>query len=655
MMPENPSQEEIKSETLLKRFIKEKRSRYILLGIILIVLIPLVLLFISGLKKQEEVVKAKPVFYPNAPYVADKLIVKYKNSYSLEEVNNLKGKLEKIGVVSQEPLFDSKESSLSYFYVLTFRPGTDVKKVAQDLSKTPEIEAVGADYIFKNQDTPNDPDFAKQWDMVKIGMPQAWQITKGNNSVIAAVVDTGIDYNHPDFAGRKIIKGKDFTTCNQYQDNGDSVTCLSVKQPDDDPMDDHSHGTHIAGTIGAMTNNGIGVAGINWNVTLMAVKAMNSQGEGEVTDIIKAIKYSVDNGANVINLSLIAPVPCNDNSVVGYQEAIDYAISKKVLIVAAAGNSNQDVATTAPPSCNNVLVVGSVDPNDQKASDSNWGSKVNIAAPGVSIWSTVPNGGYGYKSGTSMAAPHVVGAAALLMGINPGLSINQIKNCLIDNADSISTSKPIGPRLNVFKTINVCSGLTPVTPEPTTPVPTAQPTSGSVLPTVTPIGSGGQATQYKIVGVIFIDNNGNGIKDSNEPGFTNADIITEGKANLQTRPDSNGNFAFNNIAPGSYSVSSIVNGVKLMTTQEYNLTGSTVQLNVLFPIPPLALTPSPTPLPASTPLPTPTLIIVKPTIAKTNTKVTPTPIKTYSCHQVKSGTIPKNAITIGSLVCTPNN
>ncbi|HVT00906.1 MAG TPA: S8 family serine peptidase [Patescibacteria group bacterium] len=661
MMPENPSEQEVK-ENKLNKFLSNKKNRYFLFGIlILVILIPVVFFIFSNLGRQT-VVEKNPIFYPNAPYVANKLIVKYKDSYTEDEINNLKGKLDNIGIESQEPLFDSKnDKNLSNFYVLTFKKGVDVKKVAKDLANTPEIEAVGADYIFKNQQTvPNDPYFNQQWDMVKIGMPQAWSLTKGSNSVVAAVVDTGIDYNHPDFVGRTIIKGKDFSTCNQYIDNGDTVTCASVKSPDDDPMDDHSHGTHIAGTIGAMTNNGVGVAGMNWNVTLMAVKAMNAQGEGEVTDIMKAMKYAADNGANIINLSLIAPVPCGDPTVVGYQDTIDYVVSKNVYVVAAAGNSNQDVATTAPPSCNNVTVVGSVDPNDQKASDSNWGSKVDIAAPGVSIYSTLPNGGYGYKSGTSMAAPHVVGAVALLMGINPGLSLSQIKNCLIQNADPISTNKPIGPRLNVFRTINACSGLAPVN-EPTK-TPTAAPNNPTPTPKIIPVSpvatsAPGQTNQYNIRGSIFVDSNGNGSRDSGEAGFTNADIVTEGVANLQTRPDANGNFSFNNVAQGNYSVSAIVNGVKLMTTNNYNLSGSTVELDVLFPIPPQVLTPTPTRAPGVTnaPNPSPTAIVVRPTVAKKSTAATPTPIKTYSCHEAAGTKVPKNAITIGSLVCTPNN
>src|SRR3989344_2186984 len=160
MMPENPPQEEIIQNNFIRQFLGNKKNVYFLGAILLFVIsIPFIFFLISGLKSENKGVSniSRPIIYPNAPYLSGELIVKYKSSYSYDEILNLKGKLEKIGVVSQKQLFDSKDPGLSNFYILTFKEDTDLKKVAEELSKTPEIEAVGANYIFKNQVTPNDP------------------------------------------------------------------------------------------------------------------------------------------------------------------------------------------------------------------------------------------------------------------------------------------------------------------------------------------------------------------------------------------------------------------------------------------------------------------------------------------------------------------
>ena len=600
----------------------------------LALLLPLIFFLISNLNKNSsnQNLQKNEIFYPGAAYVGDELIVKYKDSYTFDEINNLKKSLEASGVVTQKKVFDSPSPNLKNFYVLTFKPGTDIKKVADEFSKLPEFEAVGPNYMVKTQDTPNDPLFGNQWDFAKIGMPNAWQIGKGSNNTTVAVVDTGIDYNHVDFAGRTIIKGPNYS-CVQYDSQN---KCLEPAS-NNDVMDDKGHGTHVAGTIGAMTNNGIGVAGENWNVSLMVIKSMNQDGDGDSVTVSNGIYYAVKNGAKIINLSVESRVPCTDKSVELYRSAIDYAISNNVLVVVAAGNGNpdthigEDAAGWTPASCNGVMVVGSANSNDQRASSSNFGSTVNIAAPGVDIVSTWPNNKYRSENGTSMAAPHIAGIAALLLSLNPGLSTDQIKSCLINNADPISTDKPIGPRLNAYKTLNACSNFSV---SPTAAVPTQSQLQN----------------QYKITGVIFVDNNGNGKPDAGEPGFTNAQIITEGQAGLSTTPDANGAFQFSNLAPGTYSVSAIIGGVKLFTTPPQNLNGQTLSINVTFPVPPALLTP--TPVSGSQQAPTP--IVVKPTVVAKKSP-TPTPVKTYTCREAGStGTEPAGAIKIGSLVCTPN-
>ncbi len=348
---------------------------------------------------------------------------------------------------------------------------------------------------------PNDPGYQYLWGLHNTGQapfygmadadidaPEAWGITTGSPNVVVAVVDTGVDYNHPDLAANiwqnsgEIINGVD-DDGNGYIDD---VRGWNFVSKNNDPMDDNGHGTHCAGTIAAVGNNGIGVTGTAWNVKIMPLKFLNAQGSGYVSDAISAILYANRKGAAVIS---------NSWSGTGYTQSLKDAIdASSAVVVCAAGNSgaNSDIAPQYPAAftSSNILSVAATDYNDKLASFSNYGpNSVDLAAPGVSIYSTSKSGTYQYLSGTSMATPHVSGVAALIKSQNPSMSATQIRSRIFSSVDTISSlSGKVGSggRLNAAKALG---GSTPTpTPTPTnTPYPTVTPTkTPTPTPTYTP-------------------------------------------------------------------------------------------------------------------------------------------------------------------------
>jgi subtilisin family serine protease len=252
----------------------------------------------------------------------------------------------------------------------------------------------------------NDPLFqaGRQYGLHQIRALDGWGYSTGSESIIIAIVDTGIDLAHPDLAD-KIIPGYDFV-------NNDPI-----------PQDDHGHGTHVAGIAAAVTNNGIGIAGVSWGARLLPVKVLNEQGWGYTSAIAAGIVWAADRGARVINLSLGGPASTT------LREAVNYAVGKGALVVAAAGNSGNSTPNY-PGAYPAAISVAATDSTNRRASFSNFGPFVDLAAPGVSIYSTVPTGscdlchpsGYRALSGTSMATPMVAGVLAILAGLAPEAS-----------------------------------------------------------------------------------------------------------------------------------------------------------------------------------------------------------------------------------------
>jgi len=367
---------------------------------------------------------------------------------------------------------------------------------------------------------PSDPDFSRLWGLHNIGQaggrsdadidgPQAWDLTTGSDNVVIAIIDTGIDYTHPDLAGN-IWTNPGEIPGNGRDDDGngyvDDVHGYDFANNDGDPRDDQSHGTHVAGTIGGTANNGIGVAGVNWDVQLMALKFLDSSGSGSTADALEAIDYATkmkrDYGINIV---------ATNNSWGGgfYSSAMKNAIEAGgdagILFVAAAGNSsfNSDLLPSYPAGYDSdaIISVAATDHNDQMASFSNYGrSSVDLGAPGAEIYSTVLNGRYDSYSGTSMATPHVAGVVGLLAAYDPQASIAQIKAAILNGADPISSldgRTVTGARLNAHQALLELGGGDPGDPgepgepgEPDivgpgithiSPAPTASPTDRVVV------------------------------------------------------------------------------------------------------------------------------------------------------------------------------
>lgn len=270
-----------------------------------------------------------------------------------------------------------------------FPSSVNLSSASDRLQRVAGVQFVERNFIAHTAFTPNDPSFGSQWALQKIAAGFAWDVNQGDSGVVIAIIDTGVDLDHPDLAD-KLVAGYDFVNLDTVAD------------------DDNGHGTHCAGIASARTNNGLGIAGVGFNCSLMPIKALNSSGSGTYSAIINGIIWATDNGANVISMSL-----GGSSGSSALQEAVNYATERGVVVVAAAGNSNTS-SPMYPAYYENCIAVGSTDSFDNKSSFSNYGTWVDVAAPGSGIYSTYVGGGYATLSGTSMATPHVAGLAGLL-------------------------------------------------------------------------------------------------------------------------------------------------------------------------------------------------------------------------------------------------
>ena len=289
--------------------------------------------------------------------------------------------------------------------------GVDVDEFVEQLNDKPGVRYAEQDSLVYEAVVSNDISFPHQWALPKIGAPAAWDVTRGA-SVRVAVIDSGVDLNHPDLLGQiDAAAGYDFV-------NRDTVA-----------QDDDGHGTHVAGIIGATLNNGIGIAGVANQCTIIPIKVMAQNGTGKSSDVRDGIYWAVAKGADVINLSLGSSL---DSTAI--EEAIQYAVSQDCVVVAASGNegSNRVYYPAAGPG---VIGVASTDANDARSGFSNYGPGVDIAAPGMDIYSTWwPGMGYAWGVGTSMSAPHVSGVVALIRAKNPTWTRAMVERQLLGTA-----------------------------------------------------------------------------------------------------------------------------------------------------------------------------------------------------------------------------
>jgi subtilisin family serine protease len=417
-------------------------------------------------------------------YVKDRVIVRFKSqknaglSISQEKIRmahaNVGAKVEK----------DFSTGGVAGLQLVQLPNGTDVQSAIIAYESNPDVLYAEPDYALSilpdqtgpivlntNQlnilSIPNDGDFSYQWSFHNTGLmggtpgadidaPGAWEISTGSNSVVVAVIDTGVLYNHRDLAAN-IWNNTGEIPGNGIDDDGngyiDDIRGWDFVNTDNDPIDDQKHGTHVSGTIGAVGNNAIGVAGVNWHVKIMPLKAFNFEGSGSTSNAIEAIRYANANGASVISNSWGGPDPSQ-----ALNDAID---ASPAIVVCAAGNSarNNDLNPIYPASYNstNIISVAATDQNDNLALFSNFGlNSVDLAAPGTNIWSTYLDGNYAYMSGTSMATPHVSGVAALVKSVNQSLTSAQIKNIILSTVDvksSLAGNVSTSGRLNAYRAV----------------------------------------------------------------------------------------------------------------------------------------------------------------------------------------------------------
>lgn len=366
------------------------------------------------------------------------------------------------------------------WYSVSVPVGTSMQQALAFWQSHPNVAIVTPDFELTTQSIPNDPSFGSLWGLsnngsqggllnADINIEPAWALGTAT-SIVTAVIDTGVDYTHPDLASN-IWTNTDEVAGNGIDDDGngfvDDVRGWDFVNNDSDPMDDNGHGTHVAGTIGAVGNNGIGVTGVAWTASIMPLKFLDQSGSGSLSDAIKAIQYARVNGAKIINASWGGG---------GFSSALQSAITQFItsggLFVAAAGNeaTNNDVTPSYPANYQGVISVGASTRTDTRASFSNYGTSVDVFAPGQSILSTLPGNRYGSLSGTSMATPQVAGALALLWGQNPTLSATTISQALINSTDNVlRASNSTHGRINVGAAATALRASNPTTPPTTTP------------------------------------------------------------------------------------------------------------------------------------------------------------------------------------------
>jgi thermitase len=417
-------------------------------------------------------------------------------------------------------------------------PKGQVMAKVKAYSANAKVAYAEPDFVVQAMDIPNDPGFANQWGIVKIQAPQAWDVTTGSSNISIAILDTGVDMNHPDLAN-KIISNINFSSSNTTDDV-------------------YGHGTAVAGIAAAITNNGIGVAGLGYSATIMNVKVLGDDGVGYWSWIAQGIIWAADNGAKVINLSLGGS---SGSSTV--ESAINYAWNKGVVIVAAAGNYGNS-APCFPAYYTNCIAVAGTDSLDRLAGWSDYGDWVDVAAPGVNILSTYLssiNGGYNFMSGTSMASPHVAGLAALVFTVvndsnGNGRLNDEVRARIQANCDDIGVSGIGSGLINAYKAV-LDGGTTPLPP-----------TTGNISGKVT---------------------------DAAGNSLISGATVSDGTRTAAT--DASGQYIIADVPQGSYTVTASVTGYSASSQGVSVVAGQTATAN--FALTKLAL-PDPKPLWVST-------------------------------------------------------
>jgi subtilisin family serine protease len=366
--------------------------------------------------------------------------------------------------------------------------GETAEEVVRDYASLPEVEYAEPNEVIRAEPLeasssrvafssynpgPNDPLLGEQWGLINTGQRDgksqadisalaAWSKTHGSQKVVVAVLDSGVDYTHPDLVNNMWHRPDDMEMYFDRQlgviDDYDGFSALGEER---DPMDENGHGTHCAGIIGAEGDNNEGIAGVNWNVQIMPLKFMGKGGFGTTKDAIEAINYVIARKSDGVNVRVISASWGSRQKSKALEDVIRKAGDSDILFVAAAGNDSSD-ADRSPhyPSgykLANVISVAALDRRDQLASFSNYGAKsVHLAAPGKEILSTWLDGAYEEHSGTSMATPFVAGVAALVLSVEPNLSVKELRERLfntVDKLDSLQGKVVTGGRVNAARAV----------------------------------------------------------------------------------------------------------------------------------------------------------------------------------------------------------
>lgn len=390
-------------------------------------------------------------------WVKGEILVKFKEGVTGDEVSNV-----------HKQLGGRVKEVIPGINVQVVAVNRGIGEAVSAYARNRNVVYAEPNYLAHALFTPNDPFFNLQWGLHNTGQtegtpdadidaPEAWEIATGSSTVKIAILDTGIDQDHEDLVA-KIGLQKNFS---------DSPTLDDI----------YGHGTHVAGIAAADTHNDIGVAGVGFKSSLMNVKVLNDSGSGPYSKIAEGIIWAADNGAQVINLSLGARWKSAT-----LESAVNHAWGKGAVVVAAAGNSGNP-SSTYPAKYENCIAVAATNDEDLKASWSSYGDWVDVAAPGVDIYSTFPNDTYGNGSGTSMATPHVAGIAALVWSTGFGINNQLVRDRIEQTAEPIlgTGSYWVWGRVNACEAVG---GDCVVEPSPTpTPTPTPEPTP---TPTPTP-------------------------------------------------------------------------------------------------------------------------------------------------------------------------
>jgi subtilisin family serine protease len=444
-------------------------------GIVMLFLLFTTVIFVSVQGQPVEKIRESEISVTDpSGYAPEELLVQFSSPQTEEKIAK---KVEKFygrdTKKSHKIVMDYSGMGLSNTYLLKLSSGEDPKKVKEKYKEDPEVVYAEPNYIVTVDTVPNDLS-PYLWGLHNTGQrgyadadidaPEAWDLFTGSPEVIVAVIDTGVDYSHPDLAANI------WSNSNEIPGNGldddhngyiDDIRGWDFYNRDNNPMDDNNHGTHCAGTIGAVGNNGLGVTGVMWQVRIMPLKFLSAGGSGYTSDAVLAILYANKMGADVIS---------NSWGGTGYSTTLKNAIdASPAVVVCAAGNNarNNDGYPFYPASYSSpqIIAVAASTATDNLASFSNYGgSSVDVAAPGEYIYSTLRGGSYAYMSGTSMATPHVAGLAGLVTAYSPDLTSSQIKDTILTNVDqksSMSGKILTSGRINAYRTLSSL-GVVPV-------------------------------------------------------------------------------------------------------------------------------------------------------------------------------------------------